>query len=98
MADEELPLDCPSCGEYLYIGLGDPDFRTRIDTWRTPLEPTPVQPAEPDDLAGDTVRMHRLAIEHDQPDAAARMLYLFGKTTCPACRHEFQIANALTAG
>jgi hypothetical protein len=97
LADKELQVSCPNCDEYLYVALGDPDFKARLATSREGAVATPLAPAEPNGLPSIEARMHNLAIDRSQGEVAVQMLYLFGHATCPNCNHTFLIPQALAA-
>ncbi|WP_332643251.1 hypothetical protein [Aeromicrobium sp.] len=97
LADEEVQVTCPNCSEYLYAALGDPDFKARLAFGPSPSEATPLAPIQPELLKGSEARLFGLAQDRGQDEVAARMLYLFGRATCPNCDHTFLISQALTA-
>ena len=94
IADGELELDCPSCGEHLLLGLDGPEFRVESFSDAS-LAPTAVTPGVP---PGATVEGRLLALAHanDRPAVANKLPYLFGGTTCPRCHVSFRVPQALT--
>jgi len=99
LADGEYELLCPSCGRDLYAVI-DPDTATITEGY-TPAEQerrTPIDPADPPRTGGTAAeRLHRLALDHDQPQVAVMITALFGLGTCPTCRTRFSVADAVTA-
>jgi len=95
LADEELELYCPNCGEDLYLGLAGPEFKATVAFPDGPSTATPIIPADPIDLQDGAARMHALALRHGQTDVAAKMLYMLGRAICPLCGGNFQIPSAL---
>ena len=99
LAGGEYELLCPTCGRDLYAVI-DPDIAVITEGY-TPAEQqqrTSIDPADPP-RAGDAAaeRLHRLALDHDQPQVAAMIAALFGLGTCPECRARFSVADTVTA-
>jgi hypothetical protein len=94
LADGELPLDCPSCGEYLHVNL-DGSAYAMTNFSDSSIAPTPVRPVEP---PGSTIgaRLLTLAATHGRTDVAAKLPYLFGEAICPSCHEDFEVPSALT--
>lgn len=94
LADGELPLECPSCGEFLLLNLNGPEF-TLANVSDASVPATPVQPVEPH---GDAVgaRILALAQAHSRPDVAARIAYVLGRATCPSCATAFEVPTAVS--
>lgn len=97
IANEYVEMDCLGCSEHLEIGLGFPDFATRLFTGDpTPGgASTPVTPADPSSLIDGEARVYELANAHAQNEFVERVLYLFGDTACPGCEQTFSIPQAL---
>ncbi|QSR27709.1 hypothetical protein CFH99_18965 [Nocardioides aromaticivorans] len=94
LADEELEFECPSCKELLLLDLGiAPPIVKSFDD--ASLGVTTPDVADPGRLAGVEARAHGLAIQHERPEVAARMLVLFGGFECPRCRFSHKVASAL---
>jgi hypothetical protein len=93
LADGELSLECPSCGEDLLLDLDGPAFRLASfsDASLTPRAVTSVEPP------AATIEGRLLALAHanDRAAVATKLLYLFGGATCPRCLVSFEIAQAL---
>jgi hypothetical protein len=91
LANGEVELECPHCGEGLLVGLGEPDYRVRPFHRAHNESPTPLRPASPNDLDRGASRAHDLATAHGQLGVAEKMLYLLGRATCPCCEGSFSI-------
>ena len=97
LANGELELECPGCGESLVLGLGEPDYQAR-PFWRTRDEsPSPLRPASPNSIGPGASRAHSLAKEHGHPEVVDKMLFLLGNATCPCCGIDFSIPNQVDA-
>jgi len=85
LANEELDLECPQCGEDLTMDLARSPAEVRAFTagW----DSTVVVAASPDKLSGGETRALELAIAHARPDVASSLLDLFGEFECPICSH-----------
>jgi hypothetical protein len=94
LADGELPLECPNCGELLVLNLDGPEFTMTNDTDDS-IPPTPVQPVEPAD-ATVSGRMIALCRTYGRSEVASRLPYLFGRAACPSCGTVFEVPDALT--
>jgi hypothetical protein len=81
LANGEAELECPSCGEFLLLGLDGPEFRMESFADGSPA-PTAVMPVEP---SAATVEGRLLALAHanDRPAVAGKLPFLFGDATCP---------------
>ena len=75
-------------------GTAHPSSRP-IPTPRLSAEPQKLQVSS-DQLADPEERLFQLALQHDQPELAARLLTLYGRATCPSCRKSFEVPAALT--
>lgn len=94
LADQELELACPSCGEQLLVGLETmPTLVRQFDD--AGVGTTTVVPADPDQLSGGEARAYGLAIDHARSQVARRLLELFGRFECPACRFTGRTSEAL---
>lgn len=98
LAEGEYELSCPSCESDLYLAIDDqiPDAGKEgsTDDGATHI---PIIPADPHLLDGVGARLHRIAVDHNQPQVARQLTYLFGQTTCPDCETTFPIAEAVAA-
>lgn len=93
LADGELPLECPSCAEFLLLSLDRSEFAvTHFGDAAAPA--TAVQPAKPH---GDTVgaRLLALAQAHGRPEVSARIPYILGRAACPRCGTGFEVPTAV---
>jgi hypothetical protein len=95
LANEEIELDCPACGDHVYLELiGDDLFATADpDDIR---DSRAVQPARPADLAAPEARLLDLCHAHGHQTVAVQLLHLFGLFTCPHCKTQPRIADAFT--
>jgi hypothetical protein len=93
LADGELSLECPSCGNYLLMPLDGPEFNLACFDDAS-VTPTLVIPNEPAD-SNEAARMLTLTRAHGRDDVAVRLRYLLGRAACPSCGTAFEIADAL---
>lgn len=93
VADGELSLQCPGCGDDLLMPLDGAEFNV-VSFGDASVSPKPVIPADPPD-SGEAGRILALARAHGRDEVAARLRYLFGRATCPNCGTSFAIAEAL---
>jgi hypothetical protein len=96
LADGELSLECPSCGDDLLMPLDGPEFHVASFADAS-VSSTPVIPIDLADT-DDAARMLRLARAHGRGDVAAKLPYLLGRATCPSCGAAFDVATALAWG
>ncbi|MEU4198282.1 hypothetical protein AB0E69_40745 [Kribbella sp. NPDC026611] len=95
LADQELELACPGCGEQLLVGLETmPTLVRQFDD--AAVGATTLTPADPDQLSGGEARAYELAIGNGRPQVARRLLELFGRFECPACQFSGRTATALS--
>jgi hypothetical protein len=93
IADQELPFDCPLCGEFLLLSLEGP--RPRLASYADgSCKPTDVTPVEPEPGSNEH-RALELALACGRDEVADQMRHIFGKAICPCCRHEFGIPSAV---
>ncbi|MBW6436949.1 hypothetical protein KZ829_24710 [Actinoplanes hulinensis] len=92
LANGEAELDCPSCGEHLLLDLEGPDFSMASfgDASLAPTAVAPVKHAE----ATIEGRLQALLQAHGRPAVTGKLLYLFGRATCPRCRVPFHVPRA----
>jgi hypothetical protein len=93
VADGELSLQCPGCGDDLLVPLDGAEFNV-VSFGDASVSPTPVIPADPPD-SGEAARILALARASGRDEVAARVRYLFGRATCPSCGTSFAIVEAL---
>jgi hypothetical protein len=94
LANGEAEFECPSCGEFLSLGLDGPPFQLESGTDAS-VAPTTVTPAEPSPATVEG-RLLALARANDRPAVAAALPHLFGDATCPHCHTPFQVSQALS--
>lgn len=95
LANEEVELECPACGDHIYLELvgdaivatADPD-----DTRQARV----VRAAHAEDLAAPEARLLDLCQVHGHTRVAAELLHLFGQVSCPHCQAEFRVADAFS--
>jgi hypothetical protein len=96
LVDGEFEIECPACSEHLYLEVGDePPFVT-TDPDAPAERGTAITPMSSHQLAGPEERLLQLALQHNQPEIAARLLTLYGGATCPSCGTPFEFPAALT--
>jgi hypothetical protein len=94
LADREVELECPACGDHVYLELVGDDIVATADPDDTRAGRA-VRPARPADLAAPEARLLDLCHAHGHPTVAVELLHLFGMLTCPHCETEFNITNAI---
>jgi hypothetical protein len=94
VADGELPLECPNCGELLILNLDGPEYTLASYTDGS-IPPTPVRPYEPPDgsLEG---RMVALSRNLGRTEVESKIRYVISSATCPRCHSVFDTPDALT--
>jgi hypothetical protein len=93
LANGELELDCPPCGEHLLVNLDGPEVRVGSHADGS-LAATAVTPVEPP-AATVEGRLLALAGGNDRPGIADKLPYLFGTAVCPRCHASFEVSQAL---
>lgn len=94
LANQEVELECPACGDHVYLEL------TELDSIAS-LEPddldagTRLEPAARSDLTEPESILLDLAGAHRQQQIQDQLLQVFGHFTCPACGHRVRIKAAL---
>lgn len=98
LAEGEFEGECPACGEYLQIAIGEYGFFVTNDEWvNRPDQPrAAIVACETAALPRIGSRLHRIAQEAGQPDAAAGLQHVFGSSTCPACHAGISISEAIS--
>ncbi|MBI5231011.1 MAG: hypothetical protein HY876_02475 [Coriobacteriales bacterium] len=93
LADQEMTLECPRCGEQLTISFESmPPTTTALDD---DLPITPVTPADAAQLYGAAARIQTLALNHGHGAVAKSVLDLSGSTICPACEVTVDLSATL---
>ena len=93
LADGELPLECPSCREFLILRLSEPDPSLAVYGDHTPT-PTRVLPADPSDSLGE--RMLMLTRRAGRTGVVSKLRHVLGSAVCPACGTAFHVPDTLT--
>jgi hypothetical protein len=95
LANGEVELECPACGDHVYLELVGDDIGATADPDDI-REGQSVRPARPADLAAPEARLLDLCHAHGHTGIAVELLHLFGVFTCPHCKTQFSIADAFT--
>jgi hypothetical protein len=93
LADEEVELECPACGDHIYLELVGDTIVATADPDDT-RQGRVVRAAHPEDLAVPEARLLDLCQVHGHTRVAAELLHLFGQVTCPHCQTQFHVADA----
>lgn len=88
---QEYEISCPRCAADLSLTLGDRGYVAAHGA-----VPTALLPAEPQDLNGTALALHRTAIRDQQKTVAFQLTHLFGQATCPRCDTLISIAEQVT--
>lgn len=94
VADGELPLECPNCGELLILNLDGPEYALASYTDGS-IPPTPVQPSEPTEESVEE-RMLALSRNLGRSEVVSKIRYIIGSATCPSCHTIFEIPDTFT--
>ncbi len=94
LANDEVELECPSCGDYIYLGLVDGALMATTGPDGV-HDGQPVQQAPPSDLGPAEARLVTLSEAHGHTGVASEMLRFFGRAGCPHCGTWFPIPDAL---
>ncbi|QLY30707.1 hypothetical protein H0264_37390 [Nocardia huaxiensis] len=90
LIEEELELDCPTCGTTIHMCLGrDGTFTCTVDYGLGNSGHAPLIPAAPHHLTGLGARLYQLAMTARQPATARQITALFGHATCSPDGHQF---------
>ncbi|UZN03787.1 hypothetical protein [Cellulomonas sp. S1-8] len=92
LADEEIELDCRSCGEHLYLEPADGRLVMTTDADLVDADGS-VHPADPAQLGPAETRLVGLCRAHDHAEVETELLQLFGRTRCPSCGAELTLAD-----
>jgi hypothetical protein len=89
---QEYGISCPHCATGLSVVLGDHAHVAGHDGVTT----TALLPADPQNLEGAALVLHRTATRDQQKTVARQLGYLFGQATCPSCGVLISIAEQIT--
>ena len=95
IADGELEIGCPRCGDPFYVVL---DAEALVATSDPDGERTPstgLVPRALESLSADERRLHELAAASGHDTVAQLFLYAAGDAVCPSCGHVVRIPEAL---
>lgn len=93
LTDGEVELECPACGDHVYLELVGDDIVATADPDDVRAGRA-VRLARHTDLAASEARLLDLCHAHGHPSIAVELLHLFGIFTCPHCETQFSIADA----
>lgn len=93
-ANDEIELDCTSCGDLLYLRLAEGRLVTTTGPDSIKAGES-VQPADAARLGTAETRLVELCRAHDHAGLETELLQLFGRTRCPCCAAEFTVLEAL---
>lgn len=93
VADQELEMACPQCGEQLMMNLELPE--AKVAMFNECIGPTVVLPAVPSALVGAEARAYGVAASHAHPEVAPGFLNVFGQFECPSCAYQGTATQAL---
>ena len=88
---QEYEISCPHCTAELSLTLGDRGYAATYGDVSTAL-----LPADPVDLRGAALALHRTATRDQQKTVARQLTHLFGQATCPRCGALISIAEQVT--
>lgn len=91
LLSQHYEISCPHCTAVLSLTLGDDGHVATHGTVSTAL-----LPADPQDLEGAALILHRTATRDEQKTVARRLTHLFGQATCPNCGTLVSIAERVT--
>ena len=94
VADGELPLECPNCGEFLILNLDGPGYTLASYTDGS-IPPTQPQPSGPTEESVEG-RMLGLSRNLGRYEVVSKLRYIMGSATCPSCQTTFEIPETLT--
>jgi hypothetical protein len=97
LADQEYETECPNCQTPLVIALREDDHNSMVHDFvaQATDEPLPLRAGESGNLTHPGQALHdRACLEH-QHEVADQLTYLFGHATCPRCRTEFRVSDAV---
>jgi hypothetical protein len=99
LAGGEFPASCPGCTGELFIVIGQYGFFTAASQdWihsRT-IKRIPIRRNDRA-LPGVGARLHQYAKSYGQDELADWFTYLFGASSCPSCKSEFQVHEVAIA-
>jgi hypothetical protein len=94
LANQEVELDCPTCGDHVYLELTETTSIASLDPDDLHAG-TRLEPAVRSDLLAPESTLLNLAVAHQQHLVQVQLLQLFGHFVCPACKQRVRIAAAL---
>lgn len=93
LANEEVELDCPACGDHIYLEVVADELLITVD----PDSTEAAQLVVPDPAAlrdGPESELVRLAETHGRPRVRGQLERLFSRFPCPACGERISVAQA----
>lgn len=93
-ANQEVELDCPACGDHVYLELTESDSIASLDPDDLNAG-TRLEPATRSDLTEPESILLDLAGAHLQQQIQAQLLQVFGHLICPACSQRVRVPEAL---
>ncbi|WP_433796466.1 hypothetical protein [Actinoplanes sp. CA-252034] len=95
IADEEMEIECPTCGTVLFVVFGGAGrFATHEDYATRPVvEKSPLQPATDTELEGAGRRLYHASLQAGQTSIATALRYLFGRAECTQCNTVFRVSD-----
>jgi hypothetical protein len=93
LAAGEVELECPACGDHVYLELVDGDIVATADPDDLG-QGRAVRPARAEELAAPEARLLDLCRVHGHEAVADELRHLFGVFTCPHCGSRFAVADA----
>ena len=94
LVNDEVELDCPSCGHHINRGLVNGALVATADPDAVG-DGLPVQPADPGELGTAEARLLALCRGHNHEAVSRELLQLFAQVSCPRCGASFTVADAL---
>ncbi|MET7476073.1 hypothetical protein ABZT17_17120 [Streptomyces sp. NPDC005648] len=98
VADEEYELECPECGQGLYVAFGSYGTFTSAGDYVGPRATAPeargkVIPTPPERLTGIGARLHGEAVAVGRDEVALALTHVFGEAHCPSCDAGFRVSD-----
>jgi len=89
---------CPNCRAALTVELGEAGSFFAFDPWHDPAAEPYRSPISPAGGLGEVGRrLTEWALAAEQPEVAAHIPYLFGRSRCPSCDTESPVPEAIAA-
>ena len=92
LANGELELECPACGDHVYCEVADDALVATLDPDNLNAGSRLVA-VSPTDLEPPEATLFEIAGIHGQRDLQGQLLQIFGHFTCPACNQRVRIAD-----